>query len=112
VTLEHFASAGLDPPRHGTGIDVAELGPAPVHSPTDGRFEFVRSTHHYLAFSTDDDVRDFVERVLAAVRDDQARIRTLAKAALREWLGANQGDEAWAEFLAAANKKWATYPKG
>lgn len=116
VVLEHFAHAKLDPPRHGTVVDVAAARSQAVPEPTDSPFSFTRAAHRYIQFQDKNDQLSFaaaVVGILAGPNAPNLRSCSSEKSRLRAWLAARvaQGDGEWSSFLVGASDKWKKYPK-
>lgn len=116
VVLEHFAHAKLDPPRHGTVVNVAAARSESVPERTDSPFSFTREAHRYIPFQDRNDQLSFaadVVGILGAPNAPNLRSRSFEKSRLRAWLAARvaHGDGEWSSFLASASDKWKKYPK-
>lgn len=115
LTLEHFADAGNDPPRHATGMDVqpAREGGVRVREPTGGRFELASSAHHVLQFQDAPDQIEFARLLVALLASSAPPAWTHDRPALRRWLAdrVQAGDSEWSGFLAVARDTWKKFPK-
>lgn len=64
---EHAASAGLDPPRGGTNVNLSQEIQTVIRTLGDTKFEFTREAHRELVFQDEQELLSFVREVLAAV---------------------------------------------
>ena len=108
---EHAANAKISPPRKGAGIDISPTKQPGFPQANGSSFRHLASAHKILNFTTEDDLKRFVNLLFDLKVSGQARCFKNDKATIRNYVKicvANKDPE-WLGFLETASVEWKKY---